>query len=318
MWRHSFVLTCALVAVACSSQEPSVPAERRPAVQVPPLPSPRHGHRVERVGDELYGFGGFDDASSADDRGSRDTLRLKLGDSAWTRAASMQAEHAFFGSGVIDGQVYAVGESIERYDRAADRWETVAPAGSMPRSHFGCAVLGRRIVVLGGFPAQLGGALAFDVDTRALIDLPQPPGFEIGDHFHMLVELGGALHAIGGIDSEPSFEITAQHWVLEGEHWVAAPPPPRPTWAKFTVQQRVGARFYVFDEEGGLCYDAASASWSEPAAPGVMLVMPASVELDGRIHVLGGEFPARERALRVYDPARDAWERSGAPTPARP
>ena len=67
------------------------------------------------------------------------------------------------------------------------------------------------------------------------------------------------------------------------------------------------------EERRGMHFDAASSTWTDVAGLDAMLVLPATVVLDGRIVLLGGWYPEPQSApappirIRVYDPARDAW-----------
>lgn len=284
---------------------------------LPALPSERHGHRVELVGrgDELalLAFGGFDRGSRADDRGAREAWMLELGalPKGWRRVADMAREHAFSGSAVVDGSVYAIGGSVERYDRASDRWEELAPPETFPDSHFAAAAVGTRLYAIGGFPARLGGALAFDVATRAVVDVPEPPDFRRGDHFHLVAALAGELHVVGGLDGE-AFEPTARHAVFDGTRWRAGPPPPRATWGKFAAWTAHEDELFVFEAGAGMRFDARAGTWRDAAGLDAMLAMPASAAVLGKIVVLGGMHVDDARRTgageaRVYDPELDRW-----------
>src|SRR5688500_15440512 len=103
-------------AVSSHAGEPSKPPVA--------LPSPRHGHRIERLDGGLFSFGGFGD-SSAPDRESKQTWWLAPGAKEWRRRADMSVGRVFFGSAVVDGKVYAIGDGVERYDPKLDRWTKV-------------------------------------------------------------------------------------------------------------------------------------------------------------------------------------------------
>ena len=279
------------------------------------MPAPRHGHRVEAIEGGLLAFGGFGDPGLPD-RGARETWWLAPGAGSWQRRADLGRGRAFFSSAVVDGSVYAVGDGVERYDVAADRWIEVVPPGALPVSHFAAAALGRTIFVLGGFPADCGGLHAVDLDVAGhaatVRDQPSPPGFKPSDHFHVVQALGGRLHVIGGLDVE-SFEPRREHWILGAGGFEAQAPPPSGIWAKFTVQAVVGDELYLFGDSGSWRFEAATGRWARRAAPGRTLVMAPSVAIDGTIWVVGGMEVGSDRSpLLAYDVAADAW-RDAAP-----
>lgn len=288
------------------------------ARQIEPLPAARHGHRAHIVDDELFVIGGF--SESRGDRGTTSTWIQDLDTGTWRQVASLNEGKAFFSSAVVDGVIYAVGGSIERFDRVADRWDVVLPGGEFPKTHFGAALLGRKIIAVGGYPVEQSGVMSYDLDTGEVAALPLPPGFTPGDHFHFVAELGGELHVVGGLRVE-DFSPSDDHWVLDGDGWRAAAPPPEPVWAKFAIWAVMGDELYLFAGFGatrgdalgptsGCRYDARSDTWERIAAPPELLTMPATVVLDGRLQVLGGQRLGDEpspTAASSYDPETDRW-----------
>lgn len=312
------LLSCACKPVPLvlgSEGTPSLATEPRP---IEPLPAGRHGHRAHIVDDELFVIGGFSQARG--DRGTTHTWVQDLETGTWRQAASLNQGKTFFSSVVVDGVIYAVGGSIERYDRLADRWDVVLPGGELPRTHFGAALIGRKIIVVGGYPVERSGVWSYDLDTGEVAALPSPPGFAPGDHFHFVAELGGELHVVGGLRAE-NFSPSDEHWVLDGHRWRAAASPPEPVWAKFAIHAVMGDELYLFAGFGttrddalgptsGCRYDARSDTWERIAPPPELLVMPATVVLDGRLQVLGGQRlddGPSPTAVSSYDPETDRW-----------
>jgi hypothetical protein len=274
---------------------------------IPPLPHPRHGHRVEPLAGGLLVFGGFADRQGAGDRGTRETWYLPPGAARWQRRANLRTSRAFFGSAIVDGAVHAIGDGVERYDPDADRWVEVVPPGALPVSHFGAAAVGKVLWVLGGYPAERSGCHAVDLGTGAVQSIEPPPGFAPGDHFHLLHGLGGRLHVIGGLDGQ-EFRPRTEHWVRTATGWEQAPSPPQGLWAKFAVHGVVDGRLYVFSDAGAFCFDPREGTWSARKGPERVLVMPAVVAREGRLLVVGGVgVDGRGVALLEYDPARDRW-----------
>jgi hypothetical protein len=297
------LLAVAVDAAQTQSAESAAPAPTWPVA----LPRERHGHRMEPLDGGLLCFGGFGDAR-AEDRESRQTWWLAPGASEWKRRADLRREHAFFGSAVIAGVVYAIGAGLERYDAKADAWIEVTPAGKLPRSHFGAAALEGKLFVLGGFGAAESALWVVDVKDGAVRAEPAPPGFATGDHFHLVHALRGELHVIGGLDGE-TFEAQREHWVRSAGGWRALPAPPEGLWAKFSAHAVAGDALYVFGEKGGWRFDAAEGAWRELAQSGSMLAMPATAVLDDKLWILGGMEVGRDdaRVLRAFDLRGQRW-----------
>lgn len=295
------VLLLAATWVQASASTP--PAPRWPVA----LPAERHGHRVAVVNGGLLSFGGFGDAR-APDREQRQTWWLAPGAAEWVRRADMGAERAFFGSAVVNGTAYAIGESVERYDFERDAWSEVVAAGKLPRSHFGAAALGAELFVLGGYGASEAVLTVVDTATGAVRSEPPPPGFEKDDHFQLVHALRGELHVLGGLDGE-TFEPKREHWVRGEDGWRALPPTPAPLWAKFAAHAVLEERLFVFTESGAWSFSAESGKWRELAKLDITLAMPACVSMSGCVYVLGGMQVDRSdaRVLMRYAPVDDRW-----------
>ena len=301
-----------LLAVAClgaCGQDP--PGTVHVAPRFDRMALARHGHRIERVGDRLIAFGGFAHGR-ATDRGMRQCFSFDLPNGPWVERAPMVRGRAFFGSGASEGAVHALAEQVERYDVGRDRWEVVREPPLLVRSHMGSALVGGRVHVLGGYPVEAAGHWVFDIATGALDPAPSPPGFTPGDHFPILASLRGRLHVVGGISGETS-EISDAHASFDGARWLPRASPPTQLWAKFAAHAVVGDTLYVFAEEGNLAYDASADHWRAVAAMPEIRAMPASVVLDGRIVVIGGQpLGGGGRDVLVYDPVGDRWARHGS------
>jgi hypothetical protein len=295
----------------------AVPARSESATVIA-LSAPRHGHRIEQLAGGLLSFGGFGDAFAVD-RETRQTFWLAPGGAHWQRRADMHVGRAFFASAAVDGVVYAIGEGLERYDFAQDRWIELLPAEGLPRTHFAAAALGRTLYVLGGYGGQGADLIAIDLDTLKLRRESAPPGFSAGDHFQFVHAIAGRLHVIGGLESA-NFKPRREHWVLSDQGWQAQAPPPEGLWAKFAVQAVDDDKLYLFGEFGGFCFDAKNSSWTERARFDGLLAMPQTVARAGKLWVIGGELAGAKSAawLHVYDIAADQWilapTRPGAPT----
>ena len=304
----------AVTSTPVASPPATAPPATAPPVVAPfalvpvPLPGPRHGHRVERIRGGLLSFGGFGD-SSAEDREMRQTWWLGPGEPRWQRRADMGRARAFFASAVLGESVFAVGDGVERYDFAADRWVELVPPGRLPTSHFSAAAVGSTLYVLGGVAADgPESMLAVELTSGEVRSTPAPPGYARGDHFHVVAALAGRLHVIGGLDRE-SFRPRKEHWVLQDGSWRALPAPPDGVWAKFCAQVVLGDELFLFGDFGAWRFDARSGVWAPRASVPSMLVMPQTIAEGGSLWVMGGmpvEGPRKELLLR-YDIGSDQW-----------
>ncbi|MBL8860141.1 MAG: hypothetical protein JNL28_16645 [Planctomycetes bacterium] len=271
------------------------------------LPSDRHGHRLERVAGGLLVCGGFSTSAGAADHDSAATLWLADGESEWRRLADMPSAHAFFGSTVHDGALHALGDGVLRCDGATHTWQSVVPAGQLPRSHFGSAQIDGVAYVLGGYPLERSAFWAVDLALRRVDPLPPPPGFRPGDHFHFLAAVNGELHVLGGLDGE-QFHPLREHWVLRAGTWVKQPDPPAGLWQKFGGQALVAGGWHVFGEFGHWRYEPGTGAWTERARMPYVVAMPATLVHAETIWVVGGmRSESTGRVLLAYDTTTDSW-----------
>lgn len=287
------------VVSACASQ----PAPRLEACQ---LPHARHGHRVERIAGGLLCFGGF--APKAGHDAQRQTWWLGPGARVWERRADMRRARSFFASVKFKGVVYAIGDGVERYDLADDRWETLVAAGTLPQSHFGAAVLGGQILVLGGYPKERSGCFLIDPQDGSVTPTAAPPGFAPGDHLHLMASLGGAVHVIGGIGGEPFTPRATHHVLAPDSDWQSLPPPPAGMWAKFGGCVVQGGAVFVLSDQQAWSFRPRT-GWSRHQSMTVMLAMPALASVGERVWVLGGMVVQGRRGprLEIYDLAHRRW-----------
>ena len=298
------------------------PALDREAGPLPELPGERHGHRAELAGGLVLVFGGFGDAHSPD-RGTRETWALDLSvasdERAWVRRADLNRGKAFHASVVVDGAAFAIGTNVERYDAAADRWEVVYDGGELPESHLAAAAIGRRVLVVGGYPADRRTCVLLDLETGELADVEPPPGFGPGHHFHFVAALAGRWHVIGGMVGGG---LSERHWARaagEGERWVERAALPEPSFAKFNAWTTIADELWIFGGRaagegaayvggGAWRYSAATDTWTSLEPLPEMRVMPAAVVVDGVVHSIAGvSNQVQPLPNAAYDPARRAW-----------
>src|SRR5438105_712869 len=200
----------------------------------------------------------------------------------WVAKAPLPAPRFEVGVATLRGKLYVIGGNqaaasegravpvVEEYDPATDTWRARAP---MPRGldHIGVAVLGDKIVSVGGFTSSVhSGAQdkVFEYDPakdswRELAPLSKARGSVA------VAPLDGKIHAIGGRGVDNTFTV-ATHEV----------------------------------------YDPASNTWKEAAPLPKARDHLALVAVDGRIHAIGGRItnPAsRVGDHDIYDPRSDTW-----------
>jgi N-acetylneuraminic acid mutarotase len=188
---------------------------------------------------------------------------------------------------VLDGQVYVAGgfdsrfvrlDFFERYDPAADAWETLPPLPDA-RHHLGLAALDGRVYATGGFDSDSttrggarNGTWAFDVAAGEWAPVADMPGVRAE---HAMAALEGKLYLVGGVDDTP-----------EG---------PRALWV----------------------YDPNANTWDTSRAPAPYPIShTALVAAEGRLYLIGGRWAGNQRDVAIYDPTTDTWTRGpDLPTP---
>ena len=205
----------------------------------------------------------------------------------WAAKAPLPAPRFEVGVATLRGKLYVIGGNqaaasegravpvVEEYDPATDTWRARAP---MPRGldHIGVAVLGDKIVSVGGFTSSVhSGAQdkVFEYDPakdswRELAPLSKARGSVA------VAPLDGKIHAIGGRISNPASRV-GDHDIYDprSDTWTSGPPLPTP---------RSGLAFTLYK---------------------------------GLIVVLGGELPPNTFAENeAFDPKANAW-RTLAPMP---
>ncbi|HEX5826737.1 MAG TPA: kelch repeat-containing protein [Candidatus Limnocylindrales bacterium] len=189
------------------------------------------------------------------------------------------------------------------------------------RSEVGGAVLGRLLVVAGGFDRRETTPRVDALDAgsgtwRELAPLPEPR-----DHL-ALATLDGRLYAAGGVIlSRGAIRRDLWRYDEDADRWDALAPMPIARYAHALVALdgrlwAVGGVTRGGDPGTMAVYDAATDAWSTDVAA---LPQPrehvAAVAADGLLWVLGGRVAAGNVAtVDVYDPAADAW-RGGPPMP---
>jgi non-specific serine/threonine protein kinase len=238
-----------------------------------PLPSLNHGRAAAAaavVGDKIVVMGG--------QANEQEVLPAEVFDGAhWHDAAPMHTSRDHLAAVADDHFVYAVGgrvltanknlASFERYDPTTDQWQQL-PNLPTPRGGLGAAVVGSRLVALGGegVASALGNVEAFDFTTATWASLPAMP---TPRHGMAVLVLGNALYAIDGGAGAGHFNSTPTNETVQ------LSPVPAGGWTTLraapTARQQVAStvafgKLWIL---GGLTSDATSTAAAEAYDPAV-------------------------------------------------
>jgi N-acetylneuraminic acid mutarotase len=247
----------------------------------------------------------------------------------WTPKGSMPFERGEIAVATVNDKIYAISGSSrgveanafnQEFDPATGMWRERALMPSVA-SHAGAAVLNGKILIVGGFVANVHvGAVnrVFEYDPatdrwRALAPLGAPRGAP------GVVALNGKIHAIGGRDPERNTVATHEIYDPATNSWSMAAPLPLARDHLGAVV--VGGRIHVFGGRTNATvdntarhdvYDPATNSWSSAAS----LITPRSAgvafSVGGRIIYAGGECKDPQGSVTFtevesYDPRTDRW-----------
>ncbi|HRA46462.1 MAG TPA: hypothetical protein PK819_00160 [Thermomicrobiales bacterium] len=149
----------------------------------------------------------------------------------WTAVQSMPVPRSEMGAAVLNGKITVAGgfdggTQVDRYDPAADRWETLGP---LPEAvnHGGIVAWHGQVITCGGYNAEAMAAMdimhTWDEDAlawKSIGTLPTPIGaFGLAVLNDVLYLAGGAIDRLGG-------EAMAAVWKRETVDgpWIACPP----------------------------------------------------------------------------------------------
>ncbi|MEJ7811124.1 MAG: kelch repeat-containing protein [Gemmatimonadaceae bacterium] len=226
-------------------------------------------------------------------------------------------------SALLGGRIYTPGGidadrsaevRMDVYDPATDRW-TPAPPLPEARHHFGIAVAGGKLYVIGGYqPGPLPWApsdavFEFDPATQAWTRKAPMPAPRAA---HVSVELGGRIYSIGGVSGGGAVPTT-EVFDPAANSWAARAP--MPTAREHLTAAVIGERILVVGGRTNRnlaaleAYTPSTNLWSElremPTARGGLT----AAALGGRLLVFGGESPGVFSATEEYDPTTNAWRR---------
>ena len=206
----------------------------------PGLPAPRHHIVLARVGDTVYGFGGFVGETLRSGFQFRDDVYAFDGEE-WARIGSMPVPLGETVALSHDGRIHLMTGSLHPddgtsrgassthlvYDPDANAWAEARPVPTARSSATGAVIDGRLYVAAGRRPDEgltnLGALERYDSDSDAWASLrpvPQPSGGLAG------AALDGALYVFGGEYFSEGGGVHEHTWAYdpEGDTWTECAP----------------------------------------------------------------------------------------------
>lgn len=195
------------------------------------------------------------------------------------------------------------------------QWESRA-AMPLPRTEVAAAVVGREIVVAGGFTSDGGASQRADAYSPARDTWRRLPDLPIGVHHTMLVGVGGRPHVIGGYSAAGTPLRTM--FVLDRGAWRALDPLPYARAAAGAAV--VGRRIVVAGgvtvgprrlARSALVFDLRSRRWSPVAGPTPREHLGVT-SLGGTVYAVGGRTSGLDTNtphFESYRPGDRAWRR---------
>ena len=235
-----------------------------------------------------------------------------------------------------DGQVLLVGgfalpfdgtAATERYDPAKGTWTVAAPLGTPRLSHSATLLRNGKVLVVGGTPDAKNTGLAttelYDPATDRWTPAGSLSGTRVGHTATLLADgtvlvVGGAT--LGGGVGE--YLVTAERYDPATDRWTAAGSLRTGRSGHRAVllpDGRVliigGAIAETGEQEGRshitdttMLYDPATNTWTPGATLTTTRVVPtATLLVDGRVFVTGGNPPSASATTELYDPATERW-----------
>ncbi len=198
--------------------------------------------------------------------------------------------------------------AVERYDPATNLWVTL-PSLPTPRGGLGAAIVGRRLVTLGGEgPTSVFNTVeSLDLRTNTWTTLPV---MKTPRHGMAVLSVGDAVYAIGGAGAPGHTDSVTTNEAVDMTSFPTASPwrvlPSMPT-----ARQQVGATVsqgmtWIF---GGLTngaatkkvegYDPAISTWTSGPPLPLALHHEMAVVYRGEMVVMGGWYPAGSESTRT-------------------
>ena len=293
----------------------------------------RGAHGVAYVNKKIYAMGGIN-AGYEDVMDTVETLDLNFEDdsgdkSEWLADISMPNAMCSFGTTVVNGNIYVLGNNLENenvvqvFDHRAEAWTTLTNM-TMPRSRFGVATVNGNIYAIGGRDDQSNGMSTDIVEEYQIY----------GDFWTLktcmptkreglsVVVVNDKIYAIGGKRVTPSSEIilnTVEEYDPNTDNWTEKAGMPTARYgAGATV---LNGKIYVVggcDEEQQLncveVYDPQADTWETKTGMSTARLYPGVIEANGVIYAVGG---LDQNTVEKYDADVDKWVERAAMTNVR-
>ena len=224
------------------------------------------------------------------------------------------------GVGALDGRLYVVGgwdgsTTVERYRRATDQWETLAPMPT-PRKYPCVTTLDGLLYVLGGDDdyGEVRVLEIYDPESDSW-STAAPPTFNCSSSDIAAGAINGKLYVNHHYDGMYAYDPKTNSWenfsgglqnqwvattVIDGKLYIAGGWNPSGPW---TSNELV-----VFDP------DTRTTKWL--ASMPLARQHPLGAAIGGKFYVVGGSTDSGPtNAVEAYDPATDTWDFSLPPAP---
>ena len=247
----------------------------------------------------------------------------------WTTKASMPTATAYFGVGVVNGRIYAVGgaggdgivSNLLEYDPITNSWSNKTPMLT-PRQGLAVCAVDNKIYAIGGWSNYmwLSTVEVYDpiTDTWATkTPMPTARGnLSVG-------VVNGKIYAIGGENNARLTTVEEYDPVADTWKSMASMPTARTELAagvSDNVIYAIGGHNANFGGNLGIveAYDPTSDTWTPKASMPTKRRELAVCTVNGRIYAIGGYDDTVLFAVEEYDPTYNIWsDKTRLPTARR-
>jgi len=181
----------------------------------------RVGHRIARIADCIFAFGGF---TNREITNSVEALDVKRNE--WMKMPSMSTTRSHPGVGVVDDRIFVIGgydghnflSTCEMFNVGTNKWETITPM-TTKRYYMGVAVIGDRIIVVGGCSGgrDVRTVEALDTKTNTWTTLPPIPtarsGMAVGVIDDRFIWTFGGFYDNVKLDVVEIYDVEKNEWI---------------------------------------------------------------------------------------------------------
>lgn len=220
---------------------------------------------------------------------------------------------------------FGISDAFEAYDVKSNSWKRLKSL-PVPLHHTASANLNGSIYISGGyttwdFSVKTRRSWCYDPSKNEWKDIAELPSPRAA---HSMVASGGKLYVIGGVGSSPrhmfEYDPKRNEWYII--------PSLLPTQREHLAAVAIGEKLYVFggrnQNQRNLSvveiYDLKGKTWSKGKAMPIPRSGFTAAEINGFIHVVGGESVDTGRILTShdrFDPLLNTWVSQPAPPEPR-